>query len=67
MRKHYSARTSDIKKIIETISINTNEETNDVNHQSFLLKESNCILVKKIEEQMKKIHEVESGLEEKHK
>lgn len=67
MRKHYSARTSDIKKIIETISINTNEEINDVNHQSFLLKESNCILVKKIEEQMKKIHEIESGLEEKHK
>jgi hypothetical protein len=50
MRKHYSARTSDIKKIIETISINTNEEINDVNHQSFLLRESNCILVKKIEE-----------------
>jgi len=67
MRKHYSARTSDIKKIIETISINTNEEINDVNHQSFLLKESNCILVKKIEEQMKKMHEIESDLAVKHK
>lgn len=67
MRKHYSARTGDIKKIIETISINTNEEINDVNHQSFLLKESNCILVKKIEEQMKTMHTIQSNVAEKRK
>ena len=48
LRKHYSARTADIKKIIETISINTNEETNDITHQSFLMRESNCALVKQI-------------------
>lgn len=67
MRKHYSARTGDIKKIIQTISINTNEETNDVNHQSFLLKESNCILVKKIEEQMKSMQTIQANLAQKQK
>lgn len=65
MRKHYSARTGDIKKIIQTISINTNEEINDVNHQSFLLKESNCILVKNIEEQMRNMHLLQTDLLEK--
>ena len=67
MRKHYSARTGDIKNIIQTISINTNEEINDVNHQSFLLKESNCILVKNIEEQMRKMQQLQTSLTEKQK
>lgn len=48
LRRHYCCRTSDIKKLIETITINTNEEINDVNHQSFLVKESNCLIVKQI-------------------
>lgn len=48
LRRHYCGRTSDIKKLIETITINTNEEINDVNHQSFLVKESNCLIVKQI-------------------
>ena len=65
MRKHYSARTGDIKNIIQTISINTNEEINDVNHQSFLLKESNCILVKNIEEQMRNMQQLQTSLTEK--
>ena len=67
MRKHYSARTGDIKNIIQTISINTNEEINDVNHQSFLLKESNCILVKNIEEQMRNMQRLQASLTEKQK
>ena len=67
MRKHYSARTGDIKNIIQTISINTNEEINDVNHQSFLLKESNCILVKNIEEQMRNMQQLQTILTEKQK
>jgi hypothetical protein len=67
MRKHYSARTGDIKNIIQTISINTNEEINDVNHQSFLLKESNCILVKNIEEQMRNMQQLQTSLTEKQK
>lgn len=49
LRKHYGARTGDIKKLIETISINTHEDIGDVSHQCFLLKESNCLLVKQIE------------------
>jgi hypothetical protein len=48
LRKHHSLRTQDIRKLIETISINTHEEITDINHQSFLLKESNHALVKKI-------------------
>ena len=67
MRKHYSARTGDIKNIIQTISINTNEEINDVNHQSFLLKESNCILVKNIEEQMRNMQQLQTSLTKKQK
>lgn len=53
LRKHHAMRTQDIRKLIETISINTNEEISDVNHQSFLLKESNHALVKKIESEMR--------------
>jgi FtsZ-binding cell division protein ZapB len=48
LRKHHSLRTQDIRKLIETISINTHEEIGDINHQSFLLRESNHALVKKI-------------------
>jgi hypothetical protein len=58
LRKHYSTRTSDIKKLIETISINTHEEISDVTHQSFLLRESNCAMVKKIELLMREMQGV---------
>ena len=46
LRKHHSLRTSDIKKLIQTISINASEEFNDINHETFLLKEGNCAIVK---------------------
>lgn len=60
LRRHYVARTSDIKKLIETISINTNEEVNDVTHQTFLIKESNCAIVKHIEALMKELNQLNS-------
>jgi hypothetical protein len=53
LRKHHAMRTQDIRKLIETISINTHEETTDINHQAFLLRESNHALVKKIEAEMR--------------
>lgn len=66
LRRHYCARTSDIKKLVETISINSNEEANDVTHQSFLLRESNTTLVKQIEIQMKDLALTQQGNQAKH-
>lgn len=48
LRRHHALRTQDIRKLIETISINTHEEISDLNHQAFLLRESNHALVKNI-------------------
>ena len=60
LRRHYAARTQDIRRLIETISINTHEETNDARHEAFLVKESNIALAKKIEEQMRVVQQMQA-------
>ena len=53
LRKHYCERTQDIKKLVETITINSNQDYSDIEHQNHLYRESNIFLVKKIEEKVR--------------
>lgn len=53
LRTHHRLRTQDIRRLIETISLNTHEDLSDLTHQCFLLKESNHALVKNIETLMR--------------
>ncbi len=66
LRTHHALRTQDIRKLIETISINTHEELSDLNHQAFLLKESNHALVKKIEAEMRATAEADALINSHH-
>jgi hypothetical protein len=50
MRSHYQQRTSDVKKIIDTISMNMNEEHEDLNHMVHMTKTHNYTIVKQIEQ-----------------
>ena len=49
MRHHYQQRTEDIRKIATTISINMNEEIEDINHMTHMTKNHNYAIVKNVE------------------
>jgi hypothetical protein len=66
LRTHHGLRTQDIRKLIETISINTHEELSDLNHQAFLLRESNHALVKKIEADMRATADADAQITSHH-
>jgi hypothetical protein len=61
MSKLYHQRTNDIKKLIDTITINTNEEYNDLSHQIHLTKSCNEAAVKKISERVREFNLVSTN------
>jgi hypothetical protein len=51
--------------LIQTITINTNEEISDIDHQCHLFREANISLVKEIETKVKKQNEIEQEILQK--
>jgi hypothetical protein len=48
MKQHYQQRTEDIRKIVATMSINMNEEIEDITHMIHMTKNHNFAIVKNI-------------------
>lgn len=55
MKQHYQQRTEDIRKIVATMSINMNEEIEDITHMIHMTKNHNFAIVKNIEMTKKEI------------
>lgn len=62
LRFHYHTRTDDIKKVTNTMTINTNENFSDTKHLISTFKNRNCSLIRNIEKLVEEKKSIEISI-----